>query len=88
MLARRWRGASAVAAGTMCVLTGLAGAASGDLDPTFGDRGLVVLSPAVDSYALAAALQADGKLVLAGSPTTCSRRHRPRPCRARRTATS
>jgi len=66
MLARRWRGASAVAAGTMCVLTGLAGAASGDLDPTFGDRGLVVLSPAVDSYALAAALQADGKLVLAG----------------------
>jgi uncharacterized delta-60 repeat protein len=66
MLASRWRGASAVAAGTMCLLTGLAGAASGDLDPTFGDRGVIVLSPAVDSYALAAALQADGKLVLAG----------------------
>ena len=50
----------------MCVLTGLAGAASGDLDPTFGDAGRVVLSPTVESYALGAAIQADGKVVLAG----------------------
>ena len=66
MPARRLRRASAVAAGAMCVLTGLAGAASGDLDPTFGDAGRVVLSPTVESYALGAAIQADGKVVLAG----------------------
>ena len=66
MSARRLRGASAVAAGAMCVLTGLAGAASGDLDPTFGNGGRVVLSPSVESYALAAARQADGKVVVAG----------------------
>ena len=50
----------------MCVLTGLAGAASGDLDPTFGSGGRAVFSPAVQSVARAAALQPDGKIVLAG----------------------
>jgi uncharacterized delta-60 repeat protein len=50
----------------MCVLNGLAGAASGDLDPTFGVEGRAVFSPAVQSVASAAALQPDGKIVLAG----------------------
>jgi uncharacterized delta-60 repeat protein len=41
-------------------------AAPGDLDPAFGVNGRVVLSPGVNSYATAAALQPDGKILLAG----------------------
>jgi uncharacterized delta-60 repeat protein len=41
-------------------------AAPGDLDPTFGTNGRVILSPGIESYAAAAALQPDGKVLLAG----------------------
>ena len=41
-------------------------AAPGDLDPTFGANGRVILSPGIESYAAAAALQPDGKVLLAG----------------------
>ena len=45
---------------------GAAGEASGDLDPTFGAGGRVSVSPAVEAVASAAAVQPDGKIVLAG----------------------
>jgi uncharacterized delta-60 repeat protein len=41
-------------------------AAPGDLDPTFGTNGRVDVSPALESVATAAAVQPDGKIVLAG----------------------
>lgn len=41
-------------------------AAPGDLDPTFGVNGRVVLSPGVESYATSAAVQPDGKILFAG----------------------
>ncbi len=41
-------------------------AAPGDLDPSFGVNGRVILSPGIESYATAATVQADGKLLLAG----------------------
>lgn len=41
-------------------------AAPGDLDPTFGTNGRVILSPGIESYAAAATLQPDGKVLLAG----------------------
>jgi len=44
-------------------------AAPGDLDPTFGVNGRVVLSPGVSSYATAAAVQPDGKILLGGVVT-------------------
>jgi uncharacterized delta-60 repeat protein len=41
-------------------------AAPGDLDPTFGTGGRVGLSPYVESVGVAAVLQPDGKILLAG----------------------
>ncbi len=41
-------------------------AAPGDLDPTFGVNGRVILSPGIESYATAATVQPDGKVLLAG----------------------
>jgi len=55
-----------VAAAFALVLAFAALAAPGDLDPTFGTGGRVILSPGVESYATAAANQPDGKLLLAG----------------------
>lgn len=43
-----------------------AGAAPGELDPTFGTGGRVMTEIGAGSVALAAALQADGKIVTAG----------------------
>ena len=42
-------------------------AAPGELDPSFGVNGRVLLSPAVESYASAVAVQKDGRIVLAGT---------------------
>src|SRR6188508_712768 len=42
-------------------------AAPGDLDPTFGTNGRVILSPGVSSFATAAAVQPDGKILLGGA---------------------
>jgi uncharacterized delta-60 repeat protein len=55
-----------VASGLALVIALTALAAPGDLDPTFGANGRVVLSPAIEAYADAAAVQPDGKIVLAG----------------------
>ena len=46
--------------------SGASGGSSGALDPSFGDHGRVVVSPSAGSRAYAAAVQPDGKLVLAG----------------------
>ncbi len=54
------------ASGLALVLTLTALAAPGDLDPTFGVNGRVILSPGIESYATAAAVQPDGKILLAG----------------------
>ena len=54
------------AVGLALALAVIARAAPGDLDPTFGLGGRAVFSPAVQSVANAAALQSDGKIVLAG----------------------
>ncbi len=70
MSARRPLGVCVAAVGVLVALCGFAGAApttAGDLDPAFGTGGRVVLSPALQSAASAAAVQADGKVVLAGT---------------------
>ena len=54
------------AVGLALALAVIARAAPGELDPTFGPGGRAVFSPAVQSVANAAALQSDGKIVLAG----------------------
>lgn len=48
------------------VIVATAVAGPGDLDPTFGDGGSVAVSPYVENAAVAAALQRDGKILLAG----------------------
>lgn len=54
------------ACGLALVLVLAALAAPGDLDPTFGVNGRVVLSPGIESYATSAAVQPGGKILLAG----------------------
>jgi uncharacterized delta-60 repeat protein len=55
------------ACGFALVLAFAALAAPGDLDPAFGVNGRVVLSPGINSYATAAAVQPDGRILLAGA---------------------
>jgi uncharacterized delta-60 repeat protein len=56
-----------VAAAFALVLALAALAAPGDLDPAFGTNGRVILSPGVSSFATAAAVQPDGKILLGGA---------------------
>ena len=56
-----------VASAFALVLALAALAAPGDLDPTFGTNGRVILSPGINSYATAAAVQPDGKILLGGA---------------------
>jgi uncharacterized delta-60 repeat protein len=47
-------------------VSGARGPNSGALDPSFGSKGRVILHPSASSYALAAVVQPDQKIVLAG----------------------
>ena len=67
MSAPRRLGPLATASALALGITAAAVAGSGGLDPTFGVNGRVSLSPFVESYASSIAIQADGKLVLAGT---------------------
>src|SRR5262245_17322302 len=49
------------------LLAGVAGAAPGDLDPTFGNGGIVYTSAGAVAEGHAAVLQGGGKIVVAGS---------------------
>lgn len=61
-------GCVAAAAVSLVVVTGLAGAAPGDLDPTFGTGGKVIVPIATyGAMSQGSALQADNKIVLAGT---------------------
>jgi uncharacterized delta-60 repeat protein len=63
--------ARAMLAGMLCVvaavLPGAAGAASGDLDPSFGGDGVVTTSFGNGAHAYALAILPNGKIVVAGS---------------------
>jgi uncharacterized delta-60 repeat protein len=68
MYARAALGSFAAAVGSMILLTGLAGAAPGDLDPSFGTDGKVVVPIATyGAMTQGSALQADNKIVIAGT---------------------
>ena len=68
MSARTALGCVFAAAGSLVLLTGLAGAAPGDLDPTFGNggRALVAVAP-YGASSQSSALQADNKVVMVGT---------------------
>jgi uncharacterized delta-60 repeat protein len=58
----------AAAAGSLIVITGLAGAAPGDLDPTFGTGGKVLVPIATyGAMSQGSALQPDNKIVMVGT---------------------
>ncbi|MEP6909747.1 MAG: hypothetical protein ABI896_04850 [Actinomycetota bacterium] len=68
MSVRRLLGVCAAAAGSLALLTGLAGASPGDLDQTFGTGGRVLIP--LGSYGArssASVVQPDGKVVLVGT---------------------
>jgi uncharacterized delta-60 repeat protein len=60
------RGLVAPVAAAALVLAGVAGAAPGDLDPSFGDGGIVTITFSDSDEAAALAVQPDGKIVVAG----------------------
>ncbi len=63
---RGWKKIAAVASASLVLLcSGVASAATGDLDPTFSNDGLQTTQNGA-AYATASAVQADGKLVVAG----------------------
>src|SRR3954463_1749470 len=66
---KRLRGLALGVATTLMLTTGVAYAGPGDLDGTFGAGGIVLRSfgPAGSDDATAVALQADGKIVVAGA---------------------
>jgi hypothetical protein len=57
-------------------------AAPGDLDPTFGNGGSVVVSPYVENAGVAAALQPDGKICWRAGRTISNRHRHRRPGRS------
>src|SRR5262245_47256190 len=71
---RRRPGSRGTAAGSMVAMVllvaGMALGAAGDLDPTFGDGGIVKFDPQApaNGEGRAVAVQPDGKLVVAGTP--------------------
>lgn len=68
MSARRLVGGCAAAAGSFVLVTGMAGAAAGGLDPSFGTDGRAIVP--VGQYgatSLGSTLQADNKVVLVGT---------------------
>jgi hypothetical protein len=63
---RRLRIGSLAVLASALVLSPLAAGADGDLDPTFGTGGKVVTDLGANEWAAATAIQADGKIVVAG----------------------
>lgn len=60
----------AVAAAALLLLMGSAAAAPGDLDPSFGDEGVVTTDVGPNDLAKQIVVQPDGKILVAGSGTT------------------